>query len=441
MSRTPILGSISTRRRRIAKLAREDRERSFLSLAHYIDEYWLCEAFYRTRRDGAPGVDGQTWADYELNLGANLRSLLTRFKSGSYKAPPVRRQHIPKGGDPRSTRPIGIPTLEDKVLQRAVAMVLESVYEEDFLDCSYGFRPGRSAHQALAALWQGLMELGGGWVEEIDIRSFFDELDRRHLCDFLDQRVRDGVIRRAIGKWLNAGVMEDGNVSHPETGTPQGGVISPLLANIYLHEVVDRWFEEMVKPHLRGRAFLIRFADDMVFVFEDERDARRVGEVLPKRFGRYGLRLHPEKTRLVRFQRPRGKGHPVRGSRSFDFLGFTHYWGQSRRGNWVVKRETASSRLARAVNRVHLWCRRHRHQKVRWQHQKLTQKLRGHYAYYGITGNSKALGSFRWQVQRSWRKWLNRRSQKARMTWERFDRLLEYYVLPRPRIVHPISSA
>lgn len=441
MSRTPILGSISTRRRRIAKLAREDRKRSFLSLAHYIDEYWLCEAFYRTRRDGAPGVDGQTWADYELNLGANLRSLLTRFKSGSYKAPPVRRQYIPKGGDPKSTRPIGIPTLEDKVLQRAVAMVLESVYEEDFLDCSYGFRPGRSAHQALADLWQGLMELGGGWVEEVDIRSFFDELDRRHLRDFLDQRVRDGVIRRTIGKWLNAGVMEDGNVSHPEMGTPQGGVISPLLANIYLHEVVDQWFEETVKPHLRGRAFLIRFADDMVFVFEDERDARRVGEVLPKRFGRYGLRLHPEKTRLVRFRRPRGKGRPAHGSRSFDFLGFTHYWGQSRRGKWVVKRETASSRLARAVHRVHLWCRRHRHQKVRWQHQKLTQKLRGHYTYYGITGNSKALGSFRWQVQSSWRKWLNRRSQKARMTWEKFNRLLDRYALPRPRIGHPPSSA
>ena len=437
MSRTPNLGSISTRRQRIAKLAREDRSRSFLSLAHHIDEYWLCEAFYRTRRDGAPGVDGQTWAGYEQDLRENLRSLLNRLKSGSYKAPAVRRKHIPKGVDGRSTRPIGIPTLEDKVLQRAVAMVLESVYEEDFLDCSYGFRPGRSAHQALSALWEGMMELGGGWVLEVDIRSFFEELDHRQLREILDQRVRDGVIRRTLGKWLNAGVMEDGQLSHPESGTPQGGVISPLLANIYLHEVVDRWFAEMVKPRLRGRAFLIRYADDMVFVLEDERDARRLEEVLPKRLGRYGLRLHPQKTRLIRFRRPRGKGDPPRGTRSFDFLGFTHYWGQSRQGRRVVKRKTASSRLALAVRRIHLWCRRHRHHDVRWQHQKLLHKLRGHYAYYGITGNWDALGSFRWQVQTSWRKWLNRRSHKAGVSWEKFNRLLDRYPLPRPRIVHP----
>jgi len=262
MARTPILGNISTRQQRIAKLAREDRERSFLSLAHYIDAWWLQEAFYRTRRDGAAGVDGQTWADYEKDLRANLASLLDRFKSGRYQAPPVRRVHIPKGPDGSSTRPIGIPTLEDKVLQRAVVMVLERVYEEDFLPCSYGYRPGRSAHQALDCLWSGLMELGGGWVLEVDMQSFFDELDHFHLRSFLDLRIRDGVIRRLIGKWLNAGVMEEGTLSHPTSGTPQGGVISPLLANLYLHEVVDRWFEETVKPRLRGRAFLIRFADD-----------------------------------------------------------------------------------------------------------------------------------------------------------------------------------
>lgn len=436
MSRSLNLGRISTRRQRIAKLAREDRERSFLSLAHYIDVYWLHEAFARTRRDGAPGVDGQTWADYAKDLGSNLRSLLDRFKSGRYKAPPVRRTHIPKGGDRRSTRPIGIPTLEDKVLQRAVLMVLESVYEEDFLDCSYGYRPERSAHQALQALWQGLMEMGGGWVLEVDVENFFEELDRPQLRGFLDGRVRDGVIRRTMDKWLKAGVMEKGIVSHPETGTPQGGVISPILANLYLHEVVDRWFQETVKPRLRGRAFLIRFADDMLLVFANERDARRVAKVLPKRFERFGLRLHPEKTRLLHFQRPRGQARPPRGPKTFEFLGFTHHWGRSRRGSWVVKRRTAARRLSRALGEVRLWCRRYRHRNVGWQQLMLTRKLRGHYAYYGISGNFRALDAFYRQVHRIWRKWLNRRSQKAGMIWERFNRLLVRYPLARPRIVH-----
>ena len=441
MSRSLNLGRISTRRERIAKLAREDPQRSFLSLAHYIDEYWLHEAYSRTRKDGAPGVDGQTAADYAQDLGSNLRSLLDRFKSGSYEAPPVRRQHIPKGSDRRSTRPIGIPTFEDKVLQRAVSMVLESVYEEDFSDCSYGFRPGRSPHQALEALWQGSMKMGGGWVWEVDIRSFFDELDRPQLRRILDQRVRDGVIRRTIDKWLKAGVMEEGTVSHPDHGTPQGGVISPLLANVYLHEVVDRWFEETVKPRLRGRAFPVRFADDMVLVFANERDARRVGEVLPKRFARFGLRLHPEKTRLLRFRRPQGQDPPGQAPGTFAFLGFTHYWGRSRRGNWVVKRETATRRLSRALGDIRQWCRRNRHQALGWQQQKLTQKLRGHYAYYGISGNYRALAAFYRQVHRIWQKWLNRRSQKAHMIWERFNRLLDRYPLPRPRIVHSHTKA
>jgi RNA-directed DNA polymerase len=354
MSGSPNLGSISTRLRRIARLAREDRERSFLSLAHNIDEHWLWEAYSRTRKDGAAGIDGQTAKQYEKDLGGNLRSLLDRFKSGLYRAPPVKRGHIPKGSG-SETRPIGIPTFEDKVLQRAVAMVLEAIYEEDFLDCSYGFRPGRSAHDALRVVRQELSELGGGWVLEVDIRSFFDELDHGHLRDFLDRRVRDGVIRRAIGKWLQAGVMEEGRVRHPEAGTPQGGVISPLLANLYLHEVVDRWFAEEVNPRLRGRAVLVRYADDLVIVFADEADARRVAEVLPKRLGRFGLRLHPEKTRLVSFRRPPWgtDGSGPDGPGTFVFLGFTHFWGKGRkRGSWVVKRTTAASRFARSMNRM-----------------------------------------------------------------------------------------
>ena len=439
MSGSPNLGSISTRLRRIARLAREDPERSFLSLAHYIDEYWLQEAYSRTRKDGAVGVDGTTAEQYAEHLGDNLRSLLDRFKSGLYKAPPVKRVHIPKGSGSQ-TRPIGIPSFEDKVLQRAVAMLMEAIYEEDFLDCSYGFRSGRSAHDALRDLWRELMGMGGGWVLEVDIRSFFDELDHGHLRSFLDRRVRDGVIRRVIGKWLQAGVLEEGRLRHPVTGTPQGGVISPLLANIYLHEVVDRWFEEEVKPRLGGRAVLIRYADDLVIVFGEELDARRVEEVLPKRLARFGLQLHPEKTRLVRFQVPRGKGSPARSHESgaFTFLGFTHYWGKSRKGNWVIKRKTAASRFTRSLSRVRQWCRRCRHEPVPWQQRQLSRGLCGHYAYYGIMGNYQALNNFHRQVTREWRKWLNRRSQKAKMTWERFNRLLVNYPLQRPRIIHAI---
>lgn len=442
MSGSPNLGSISTRLRRIARLAKEDPERSFVSLAHYIDEYWLQEAYFRTRKDGAVGVDGTTAERYAEHLGDNLRSLLDRFKSGLYQAPPVKRVHIPKGTG-SETRPIGIPSFEDKVLQRAVAMVLEAIYEEDFLPCSYGFRPGRSAHKALRDLWRELMGMGGGWVLEVDIRSFFDELDHGHLRSFLDRRVRDGVIRRAIGKWLQAGVLEEGRLSHPVTGTPQGGVISPLLANLYLHEVLDRWFEREVKPRLSGRAVLIRYADDLLIVFAEEKDARRVEEVLPKRVARYGLRLHPEKTRLIPFQVPRDKEQASRsqGPAAFTFLGFTHHWGKSRKGNWVVKRKTAASRLTRSLSRVRQWCRLRRHESVPWQQHRLSLSLCGHYAYYGITGNYKALDNFYRQVTREWRKWLNRRSQKARMTWERFNRLLVTYPLPRPRIVHGVGVA
>jgi group II intron reverse transcriptase/maturase len=420
-------------------LAGEDPERSFLSLAHYIDEFWLQEAYSRTRKDGAAGVDSTTAEQYAEPLVNNLRLLLDRFKSGQYQAPPVKRVYIPKGSGTQM-RPIGIPTFEDKVLQRAVAMVLEAIYEEDFLACSYGFRPGRSAHDALRDLWRELMGKDGGWVLEVDIRSFFDELDHGHLRTFLDRRVRDGVIRRTIGKWLQAGVLEEGRLKHPVTGTPQGGVISPVLANIYLHEVIDRWFEEEVKPRLGGRAVLIRYADDLVIAFAEEKDARRVEEVLPKRLARFGLQLHPEKTRLVRFQRPGDKGGSSwsEGSGAFTFLGFTHFWGKSRKGNWVVKRKTAASRFTRSLSRVRQWCRRWRHEPVAWQQRQLSRGLRGHYAYYGITGNYQALSNFHRQVTREWRKWLHRRSQKAKMTWERFNRLLVNYPLPRPRIVHAI---
>ena len=431
--------SISTKLERIAKLAREKPGEALTTLAHHIDVEWLREAYRRTRKDGAVGVDGQTATDYAEHLEANLRVLLDRAKSGTYVAPPVRRVHIPKAGGTQ-TRPIGIPTFEDKVLQRAVAMVMEAVFEQEFSECSYGFRPGRSAHQALEALQNQTVRMAGGWVLEVDIAKFFDTVDHRHLRDILRQRVRDGVLLRLIGKWLNAGVLESGQVQHPDEGTPQGGVISPLLANVYLNEVMDKWFERDVKPRLQSSAFLVRYADDMVIVFAKEQDARRVMEVLPQRFGKYGLTLHPEKTRLVEFRRPgprtQGGGGPKRPG-TFDFLGFTHLWEKSRQGKWYVSQRTSKTRLSRSLKRVAEWCRENRHEPIREQWKGLGQRVRGHFSYFAITNNSRAVQAFAWAVVLIWRKWLGRRSQTGSLSGERMRQLLERYPLPQPRYRRP----
>lgn len=434
-------GPVSTKLERIAKLAGEAPAMVLTTLSHLIDVEFLREAYRRTRRDGAAGVDGQTAEEYERDLERNLGDLLERFKSGTYWAPPVRRVYIPKG-DSGKKRPIGIPTYEDKVLQRAVAMVLGAIYEQDFLSCSWGFREGRSAHQALEELRDGVMSMKGGWILEADIQGFFDTLDPQHLRSFLDQRVRDGVVRRTVDKWLKAGVMEEGKVHRDELGTPQGGVISPLLANIYLHHVLDTWFESVVRPRMKGKCLLVRYADDFVMVFELEQDARKVFEVLPKRLGKYGLTLHPEKTRLIPFQRPRNPFEPKGGARlkpgTFDLLGFTHYWDRNLKGFWVVKRRTADSRLTRAVKAISAWCRTHRHDPVAEQHRTLSLKVKGHNGYYGITGNWVALKRFKEAVEETWRKWLDRRSHKARMFWPKFRRLMERYPLPAPVVVHSI---
>jgi group II intron reverse transcriptase/maturase len=398
-----------------------------------MDLEWMREAYRRTRKRGAVGVDGQTAEAYAEHLDDNLKSLLERAKSGSYRAPPVRRVHIPKGDGGSETRPIGVPTFEDKVLQRAVTMLLEPIYEEDFYDFSYGFRHGRSAHGALESLDKGLWRMGGGLVIDMDIRSFFDTLDHGKLRVLLRQRVVDGVVVRLIGKWLHAGVFEEGRVFRPSAGSPQGGVISPILANLYLHYVLDNWWSGTVLPRMRGRAFLVRYADDVVLVFSDKRDAERVYAVLPKRFARFGLTVHPEKTRLVPFRRPRRDGRGPRPG-SFDFLGFTHYWARSRKGRWVPKRRTASKRFSRSLRAVNQEMRRVRHSSVQEQARILGEKLRGFDAYYGIRGNSGSLSAFRHEVRARWKKWLSRRSHKAWVTWEAFDRIERRYPLPRPRM-------
>jgi len=439
MTGAPNPETVSTKQTRIAELAKRAPSLSFNTLAHHIDVPWLTEAVRRTRSDGAVGVDGQTSEDYEVDLWKNLQKLLDQAKSGTYRAPPVRRVHIPKGTG-RETRPIGIPTFEDKVLQRAVSMVLEPIYEQDFYDCSYGFRPGRSAHQALESFWKQMTVMGGGWVLEVDIRKFFDTLDHARLRELLQRRIRDGVLLRLIGKWLNAGVLEGGVRTTPDRGTPQGGVISPLLANVYLHYVLDEWFATEVKPRMAGQVFLVRYADDFVMGFSHESDARRVMEVLPKRFEKYGLTIHPDKTRLVPFMRPSQRpGEEERGPQpgTFDLLGFTHFWGRSRRGGWTIQRQTASNRFSRAIKTIAQWCRGHRHDPVAEQHETLRQKLLGHDAYYGITGNSRMLHELRLVVKRVWRKWLARR-RAGPCSWDFLNSLWQQYPLPKARVVHSI---
>jgi group II intron reverse transcriptase/maturase len=406
------------------------------TLAHHIDVEWLAEAYRRTRKDGAVGVDGVSAEEYGRDLEKNLQSLLDRAKSGSYRAPPVRRVHIPKGNG--ETRALGIPTFEDKVLQRAVAMVLNAVYEQDFLDCSYGFRPGRSAHDALDDLQNHLIKMAGGWVLEVDFRKYFDTLDHAKLKEVLSQRVTDGVLLRLISKWLHAGVMERGQLQYPRAGTPQGGVISPLLANIFLHEVLDKWIEHDVKPRLKGKARLVRYADDAVLVFNSESVARLVLEELGKRCESFGLTLHPEKTRLINFRRPdrrSSKDDDDDGPKTFDLLGFTHFWETSLSKKWLVMRKTARDRFRRAVKEIKTWCRYHRHDPVPAQHAALSRKVNGHYAYYGINLNTRALARFLYCVCMTWWRALKRRSQRG-MPWSRMDALLRKLRLPQPRVVH-----
>jgi group II intron reverse transcriptase/maturase len=410
---------------------------AFTSLNHYLDEEWMRYAYERTRKDGATGVDGQTAQDYAENLEQNLRALIDRLKSGRYRAPPVRRHYIDKPGG--GQRALGIPSFEDKVAQRAIAMLLEPIYEQDFLACSYGFRPGRSAHQALLALRTWSMEQRGCWVLEVDIRKYFDSIPFAQLREFLGKRVTDGVVRRLIDKWLKAGVLEEGQVHYPETGTPQGGVVSPVLSNVFLHHVVDVWFAQEVQPRLREPSALIRYCDDLVMLFACREDAERVQVVLGKRLGRFGLQLHPDKTRLLDFRPRRSPSNGADGlpEGSFAFLGFRHLWGKSRKGYWVVRQYTAKDRLARALKAINAKCRAMLHKPLPEQHRTLSRMLNGHYAYFGISSNSKQLQRVRDEAKRLWGRALQRRGRRRRLSWAEFERkILAVFSLPPARIVH-----
>lgn len=425
--------TVSTKLQQLAQQAIQHPDRVFSTVAHLVDVDLLREAFYRTA-DKSPGIDKVTKQAYAADLERNLADLHERLRTGRYSAPPVERVWLEK--EDGRKRPIGKPTFEDKVAQRAYAMVLSAIYEKDFMHCSYGFREGRSPHHALSAVRELAIRRNVRWVVDADIQGFFDSIPHGQLREVLRKRVNDGGIIRQVGKWLNAGVTEAGALSYPEDGTPQGGVISPLLANIYLHEVLDVWFEHEIRPRLKGQAFLVRFADDFVIGCEVESDARKVMAVLPKRFTRYGLTIHPVKTKLVPFGKPT-PGWKHRND-TFDFLGFTHYWGKSRKGQSVIKRKTAKTRIRRAIKRLWLWCRNHRHLAFEEQYRILCTKLRGHIQYYGIRGNMKALKAVRYAAQRSWHFWLARRSHKKAMPWERYHTLILIFPFPWPRIVHPI---
>ena len=332
-----------------------------------------------------------------------------------------------------------VPALEDKVLQRAVTMLLEAIYEQVFYACSHGFRRKKNAHQALREIRENCMSIGIGWILDADIKGYFDSIRKDVLREFLRKKMNDGTIIRFIGKWLNAGVMEEGKWTSSDTGTPQGGVISPMLSNVFLHYVLDEWYEQEIKPRLKGRSFLIRFADDFVIGFELESDARRVMEVLPKRFNRFGLTIHPTKTKLIEFGRPSREQTSGKGKGTFDFLGFTHYWARSRRGHWVVKRKTKAKKLRWAMKALWQWCRWNRHMPIGEQWKKLRQKLLGHYQYFGITGNYKLLDVYLQYTQRAWRFWLGRRHRSGHVSWEKFNQHhLALFPLPRPKIVHTV---
>jgi RNA-directed DNA polymerase len=410
----------------------KDPKFTFLALAHLIDEAALTRAYHRLRADAAVGIDGITKEQYGQELERNIRDLHERLRTKRWRHKPIRRVQIPKENGKR--RPIGISSTEDKIVQEALRELLEAVYEPIFHDGSYGFRRGRSAHDALRSLNGMLFRGEVSWILEIDVESFFDSVDRKMLIGMLQERVVDGSLKRLVGKCLHVGVFDGDEYSEPEEGTVQGSVLSPVLGNIYLHHVLDGWFERDVVPRIRGRARLIRYADDAVFGFELEADAWKVLEALRKRFERYGLRLHPEKTRVVPFARPDRATTNGKARATFDFLGFTHYWRRVRSGRWMPWIRTRTARLRRFIGAVADWCRSHRHKPVKEQHAALTRRIAGHFNYFGVNGNAPCLRHVLRACTVVWHKWLNRRSQRASKTWDEFNDLLQRHPLPQASV-------
>jgi RNA-directed DNA polymerase len=432
---------VSSELDRVRQVARKDREARFTALLHHVSLARLRWAYWALSPKAAPGVDGVTWGAYGQDLEANLQDLHQQVQQGRYRASPSRRAYIPKA-DGRS-RPLGIATLEDKIVQRAVVEVLNAIYEVDFRGFSYGFRPGRNPHQALDALAAGIRRKKVNWVLDADIRDFFGQLDRDWLVRFLGHRIADKRVLRLIGKWLAAGVIEDGQWAQCEQGSPQGASVSPLLANVYLHYVFDLWAGWWRKRHARGDVIIVRFADDFIVGFEHRDDAERFLAGLRERFAKFGLELHPDKTRLIKFGRyaasnraGRGRGKPE----TFDFLGFTHICAKSRDGRFWVRRITISKRMRAKLKAVNDQLKRRMHQPIPVQGRWLASVVRGHMAYYAVPGNIKAVAAFRDQVTRHWRRALRRRSQKTRTNWAQMNRIATRW-LPPARVMHPFPEA
>ena len=434
MTDTQKSSTMSPELARIAELAKEDKQRKFFSIAHLLTWQSLLSAFLSLRTEASAGVDGVTYKDYDANAEESLWTLHGKLKSGKYRAQPLKRIYIPK--EDGRQRPISIPSLEDKIVQRATVKLLNAIYEQDFLECSYGFRPGRSAQDALDEVGKDMCRRPIAFVLEADICSYFDNIVRSQLMEMIEKRVTDGSILRLIRKWIDVGVIDEGRLLLAEKGTGQGQVISPLLANIYLHYVLDEWFRDVVKPRLKGEAYEIRFADDFILCFQYREDAEKVLEVLHKRLAKYGLELHPDKTRLIEFG-PQALMKSEQGGKkpaTFDFLGFTHICANSRRGYFTMHVRTMRKRLKRSLKAMAAWCRQHRHDPVEQQCQALNRKLRGHYQYYGRPTNYRSLCEYYRNVRRIWKTWLNRRTRGTTLNWDRYEQLLRRHPLLQPRI-------
>jgi len=433
MTGAKTFGDMSPGLLRVMERARRNPHERQLSLAYLIEVEALKRAYVRIRKNAAVGVDGVTKEMYGQDLEKNLSDLHNRLRAMQYRHQPIRRVHIPKGKS--RTRPIGISCLEDKIVQGALTEILGAIYEEDFLDGSFGFRPRRRAHDALRALYRAVREGGANVIFEADVTSFFDTVHRRTMLEMLEERIADKSFMRLVGKCLHVGVLDGQVFTRPEEGTVQGSIISPMLGNIYLHNVLDKWFEEQVKPRLKGKATVIRYCDDFIIGFERKDDAERVRGVLNKRFERYHLILHPDKTRLIDFRRPPLDQRGGKGPGNFDFLGFTVYWSRNSRGpGWHVASKTRKARLAQAIKNAYDFCRSQRHKPVAVQHKALVSRIRGHFVYFGVNDNQRSLKALVYWSGRAWHKWLNRRSQRARLNWDRFNDLLKDYPLPRPKV-------
>lgn len=435
--------TVRTKLASIAEIAEKDENAKFYSLAYLMNKNTLIEAFNRLNKDASSGADNISKVEYESNLVENINNLINRLKQNSYKPQPVKRIYIPKDGS-NKMRPLGIPALEDKIVQTALTIILESIYEMDFLPMSFGFRPNKDCHKALQDLSRNIGTKKVEYIVDADIRGFFDNVDHVWLIKFLSYRISDSKILSVIKRFLKAGILEQGKYTKTTLGVPQGGTISPLLGNIYLHYVLDLWFEKVVKKHCKGECYLTRYADDSVACFQYKEDAQRYYEALKKRLGKFKLSVAEEKTRIIRFGRfaerdckREGKGKPE----TFDFLGFTHYCGKSRKGRFKLKWKTSRKKFVSKVNAFNKWMRENRHLPLPIIWEKVNLKLVGHYNYYGVSDNWNSLLKFKREIEKKIYYWLKRRSQKSKLTWDKFNNMLKNYPLKNPKTLKNLNSA